>query len=185
MPLFKSAHEALRFAYNYNWDNCVKAMIGIPPAPTGRGLGGLDGAAEAGNIKRIVCSKGVQTEMLVVAKFAPHIIPRSISKGWYVSLGWLSAIRYLARLTEQDCFSGGGDEEYRGRIIAKVFRRERASIEDIGKMASIPRSTAYRHFRSVKKYIEGDRTGAKGILQLAIESIESELRNAGIVGEEE
>lgn len=185
MAIFKSAYDALTFAYNFNGTNCTHAMIGEIPKGTGKGLGGLDGAAEAGNIKRIVCSKGADVEAVVVAKFAPHIIPRSISKGWYVSIGWLSAIRHLARLAEKKCFAGSGDEEYRGRIIAKVFGREKEAITDIGEKASIPRATAYRHFKAARRYILGGRTGDKGILQTAIDAIDDEFRMMGIVGNED
>lgn len=185
MALFRSAHDALRFAYNFNGTNVTRTLIGEIPKGTGKGLGGLDGAAEAGNIKRIVCSKGSLVEALVIANFSPHIIPRSISKGWYVSLGWISAIRYLARLTEERCFCGVGDEVYRGKIVAKVFGRERESITDIGMSASVSRATAYRHFKKVKKYILGGRTGDKGIFQKSMELLDEEFSKMGIVGNED
>lgn len=185
MFLFKSAYDALLFAYNFNGTNVTRTLIGEIPKGTGKGLGGLDGAAEAGNIKRIVSSKGADVESVVVAKFAPHIIPRSISKGWYVSLGWISAIRHLARITEERCFCGAGDDEYRGKIIAKVFGRERESITDIGLSASVPRATAYRHFKKARKYILGGRTGEKGIFQKAMEKLDEEFTKKGIVGNED
>lgn len=185
MALFTSTHAALTFAYNFNGTNVVTAMIGAPPAGTGKGLGGLDGAGEAGNIKRIVCDRGIKDEMLVVAKFAPHIIPRSLGKGWYTSLAWTTAIRYLASLVEQDCFNGRGEDNYRMEVIAKAFERNRNSIEDIGNKFSIPKSTVYRHLRAVKRSLIGLRIGRKGMLQVAMEEIEVELRKAGIVGEDE
>lgn len=57
-PLFRSGHEALRFAYAYNAQQYPMTIMGRmmrgSSLGSGRGLHGLDGAAEAGNVKRVV-----------------------------------------------------------------------------------------------------------------------------------
>lgn len=57
-PLFRSAHEALRFAYAYSSQQypvtIMGRLMGGGGMGSGRGLFGLDGAGEAGNVKRIV-----------------------------------------------------------------------------------------------------------------------------------
>lgn len=184
MSLFRSVYDALRFAYNFNGDNTVSALLVVPPAGNGKGLGGLDGAAEAGNIKRIVRSCGIKAEMLIVARFSPPTIRRVINKGVYLSLAWKTAIRHISRLIDHDCFHGRGGEEYQFQVVAKVFNFNKNSIEDISKSAGIPRSTAYEHFRLAKKLIVGFRTGKKGMLQVAIEEVDGKLCAAGIVGDE-
>ena len=96
MALFKSTHDALRFAYNFNGDNTVSAHWGGMPKPTGRGLGGLDGAGEAGNIKRVVESLGGLVTAWAVANYAPNSFPcscrRPCCKGWRMNDEWESAV---------------------------------------------------------------------------------------------
>lgn len=186
MPLFKSAYDALRFAYNFNGDNCVSPMLGIPPSGNGKGLGGLDGAAEAGNIKRIVATLGIDSEMIIVARFMPDRIicgcGRACCQGWYPSLGWKSAIRHLARILASVCFNDKGSESYRMLMLAHWFKPDNQTIEDIGKVEGYSRSTAYEHFKAVRKFFRSTRT-RKGAEQVVIEAVEEQLRKAGIVGE--
>lgn len=56
--LFRSGHEALRFAYAYNAQQypmtIMAKMMRGKILGTGRGLHGLDGAAVAGSVKRVV-----------------------------------------------------------------------------------------------------------------------------------
>lgn len=82
-PLFVSAHAALLFAYTFS-DNqygiAAAAERSIesfgrkrypdPPAPAPRGLGGLDGAAQAGMIKRQVAQLAPSMRQMIAAKFA-------------------------------------------------------------------------------------------------------------------
>ncbi len=53
-PLFKSAHSALLFAFHYSGQQSPKTAMGIlmkgSPLGKGKGLSGLDGAAQAGMI---------------------------------------------------------------------------------------------------------------------------------------
>lgn len=186
MALFKSAYDALTFAFNYNGTNCTTAMLGLPPKGNGRGLGGLDGAAEAGNIKRIVKTLGLDTEMMIVARFMPDRIicgcGRACCKGWYTSLAWKSALRYLSRMLSTVCFSDKGSEEYRMAVLAHWFKPDEKSIEEIGSEEGFSRSTAYEHFNAVKKFFRSTRT-RKGAEQVVLEAVEAELVKADIVGE--
>lgn len=190
MPLFKSAYDALRFAYNFNGNNCVIAHLGVPPAPTGKGLGGLDGAAEAGNIKRIVKSLGEVAECFIIARFAPARIPcschRSCCRGWDYNKEWRKAVVRLANEIRFTCFGGAGNVGYRTSITSQYFLREqeRESIEAIAAIGHVHKVTAYRHFKAVRSTFRGTKT-RKGVEQNYLDLIEVELRKAGIVGEEE
>ena len=195
MALFRSTHDALKFAYNFDGTNCTNVMIGVPPHGNGRGLGGLDGAAEAGNIKRIVHSLGNDTEMIIVARFMPERIicrcGRVCCKGWYASLGWKSALRYLARTLSPVCFGGKGSEEYRMDVVAHWFRPDEMSIEEIVEKEEklnpekkVSRSTAYEHFDAVRKFFHSTKK-RKGAEQVVFDAVDNELQRLGIVGDEE
>ena len=80
--LFSSAHVALSYAYTYGDTQHGQAAAaerqlatfardryGRPPS-SGRGLVGLDGAAQAGMIKAIVERLDTRTQLVAVARFA-------------------------------------------------------------------------------------------------------------------
>lgn len=79
--LFQSAHQALRFAYNYSdmqHGNAAAAERAIAlqskerylnPPSSGRGLVGPDGAAQAGMIQSVVGRQDPLTRLLAAARF--------------------------------------------------------------------------------------------------------------------
>lgn len=181
MPLFKSAHEALRFAYNYNGDNCVKAMIGIPPAPTGKGLGGLDGAAEAGNIKRIAEGISKQVTAWVWATYLPNRIPchcgRRCCQGWEENVQWSNAVVEMAKMA----FGTGKI------LITKQYFSEKAyrmPVAEIARIESISERQAYYLIKTVVTFFRGTRK-QRGVGQVFMDALDKELRKSGIVGETE
>ena len=189
MALFNSAYSALTFAYNFNGTNVVTATMGLPPAGgNGKGLGGLDGAAEAGNIQRIVKEFGEVSEALMVARFAPPRLPCSCHRpcccGWTPNLEWKRAVRIVAEDVRYTCFNGGGDVIYRTEIASQYFLKdqERDAIEGIAARCHMPRASAYRHLKSIIAMYRGTRS-KKGIEQVVLEALDVEFRNRGIVGE--
>lgn len=79
--LFQSAHQALRFAYNYSdmqHGNAAAAERAIAlqareryltPPSSGRGLVGPDGAAQAGMIQNVVARQDPLTRLFISARF--------------------------------------------------------------------------------------------------------------------
>lgn len=196
MALFTSAYSALTFAYHFNGTNVVTPSLGLPTQGNGRGLGGLDGAAEAGNIKRIVSGFGADCQAVIVARFMPDRMVcncgRQCCKGWYTNLGWISALRHIAEMLKQDCFNGSGDAEYRKDIVAQYFlkKQQREHMDEIaGRLMrrsrdrSVSTSTAYRHLKAVTVFLRSTKT-RKGAEQVYLDAVDAELRRAGIVGDE-
>lgn len=180
MALFRSTYDALRFAYNFDGTNCTHAMIGVPPVGNGKGLGGLDGAAEVGNIKRIVESLGRQVSAWAVATFAPNRIPchcgRRCCQGWEENKEWSNAVEEMAKLV----FTTGRVQ------IVKLFFSEKAyrsPISEIAAKTEISERQAYYLLKTVVTFFRGTRK-QRGVGQVFEESIDRELRKAGIVGED-
>jgi len=79
--LFQSAHQALRFAFNYSdmqHGNAAAAERAIAlqskerylnPPSSGRGLVGPDGAAQAGMIQNVVARQDPLTRLIIAARF--------------------------------------------------------------------------------------------------------------------
>lgn len=190
MALFNSAYSALTFAYNFNGTNTVSAHIGDvpPPSGNGKGLGGLDGAAEAGNVKRIVHDFGTVIEALVIARFAPPRVPcschRPCCSGWTPNIEWRASVRVLSQEVMQSCFNMAGDVLYRFEIVARYFERgEKTSLTDISRKARVSERTARTHYNLISTMFHGSRNN-KGLEDIALQTVDDALRKQGIVGEE-
>lgn len=181
MPIFKSTHDALRFAYNFNSANFTRATLGIPPAPKGRGLGGLDGAGEAGNIKRIAESISDQVSNWVWATYLPNRIPchcgRRCCQGWEENVKWSDAVVEMAKLA----FGTGKI------LITKQYFSEKAyrmPVAEIARIERISERQAYYLLKTVVTFFRGTRK-QRGVGQVFMDALDKELRKSGIVGETE
>ncbi len=72
-PIFKSGHEACRFAYAFNSEQYPVSIMGrmmkTVGIGSGRGLFGLDGAAIAGTVKRNVESLPMPIPIIIAARY--------------------------------------------------------------------------------------------------------------------
>lgn len=193
MALFKSTYDALTFAYNFNGTNVTSAKLGDvpPPAGNGKGLGGLDGAGEAGNIKRCVESQAPWIVNIIVARFMPSKMPCSCGRlccsGWTKNLDWRKSVRELSQddSIKKGVFGWAGDVVYRFEIVARYFARgEKISLSDIATRARITDRSARRHYNLVNTLLRGSRHN-KGLEDIAMDAVDAVLRKQGIVGDEE
>lgn len=78
--LFKSGHEACRFAYAFSGQQYPMTIMGRmmknSGIGSGRGLFGLDGAAVAGTVKRHVESLGVGDVLVIGARYEANVEAR-------------------------------------------------------------------------------------------------------------
>lgn len=192
MPLFKSTQSALTFAYNFNGTNTVSAHIGDvpPPSGNGKGLGGLDGAGEVGNIKRIVEKQASWIANAIVARYMPSRLPCSCGRlccsGWMKNLEWRRAVRELSQdeSIQKSVFGWAGDVLYRFEIVARYFERgEKTSLTDISRKARVSERTARTHYNLISTMFHGSRNN-KGLEDIALQTVDDALRKQGIVGEE-
>lgn len=72
--IFGSGHEAMRYAYSYNAEqypvSLIARMMKAGAIGSGRGLYGLDGAAIAGSVKRVVESLPHEYRYSLVCRYA-------------------------------------------------------------------------------------------------------------------
>ncbi len=72
-PLFDSMHAALTFAYRYSgqqYSPSIMAQMMRSHIGTGKGLSGLDGAAQAGLIRGLIGKLHKQDQAMISARFA-------------------------------------------------------------------------------------------------------------------
>ncbi len=188
MSLFKSTYNALAFAYQFNGLNISTPHLCEMQPSKARSLGGLNGAGEAGSIKRAVKELGEVAESLIVARFSPSKLPcschRSCCSGWVNNADWQHAVNVLSKSIDDDVFCRVGDANYRAAITGRYFSRDydKKPIEFIADNARISRATAYQHYKAIKLYFRGTRS-QKGVEQVIIDKVDEILRDLKIVGE--
>lgn len=186
MTLFENTEQALIFAYNYTGQNCITARLSLEPFPTtGKGLGGLNGAAQAGMIRREVSSAGRLIESLITAKYAPMWRPCSCGhaccSGKIENKEWAEAIPYIVLDVCKNALHGAD----RGTVVWCVKAYYSGSIlpiRQIASIASVSEKTITRNFPKIINYLRGTKS-KEGMDAVAYRTVDRILTDKGVVGE--
>lgn len=196
-PLFDTAHGALVFALSFSsqaYDRPMMNRIAAPAIGSGKGLVGLDGAAQAGFIRAEVRALGKLGEAILFARIAPRTMPchcrSACCSGLKPNREWTDAIAYLADHVRTTALAGcTANGVLRREYVVRYFTRkeERMSLEALAEKHSIARNTVAAHAAKVTALLGGERTrkgaaGVPGLEQMALDAIEDRLRSAGMVG---
>lgn len=148
--LFDSAVAAIKFALNYSGQNYQRAGINQlsgGPAPKGRGLGGLDGAAQAGMIRAELATIGLVGEAFIVAEMAvktkPCFCKAACCSGEVTNPEWAAAIGVLSNVAK-DLKLCPAHVNVRTNIIRRFFGVP-LDITDIAKRCGVCRETVSSH----------------------------------------
>lgn len=192
--LFASAHAALVFAFEHSaqtYDRPVMNRMAAPAFGSGKGLGGLDGSAQAGMIRREVRDFGRLGEALLIGRHAPQYAPCSCRapccSGKRPNHEWLDAVAFLAdhlRTTAlADCST---TSLMRRAYVARYFtpKSGRLSIEELSEQFEKDRHTVSAHYGRVAKLLGGvesrrGKDGDPGLEKLAIQAAEDLFAKLG------
>lgn len=157
--LFRSASEALRFAFTFSTGakpnrDAVNQMA-APVKSTGRGLGGMDGAAQAGMILSELKACGELYSSLLTAKVAPRRNPCSCKApccsgstpnwDWNYAFGWLTKYVHLETQKRNNGNRGlVNNYHLRSHLVLKYLGGKEA-IKEIAKDADVTEQTAHSH----------------------------------------
>jgi hypothetical protein len=107
-PIFKNAVSALVFALNYSslsYQRPLMNRLASAPSTEGKGLGGLDGAAQAGMVRAELASIGLAGEAILIAEIAPKTRPCSCKapccSGEITNPEWAAAIGVLSNIAKE------------------------------------------------------------------------------------
>lgn len=196
-PLFESAHGALVFAFNFSgqcYDRPMMNRLASPTFGTGKGLVGLDGAAQAGFIRAEVQALGKLAEAILIARLAPRWMPchcrQACCSGKKPNKEWTDAIAYLADYVRNTALAGcTANGMMRREYVVRHFSRkeDRTSIEELAERHDIARNTISAHAAKVATLLGGhqakkDKAAAPGLESAAMNAIEDQLRDIGMVG---
>lgn len=160
---FRSASEALRFALTFSMgakpNRDAVNQLAAPTKSTGRGLGGMDGAAQAGMVLLELKACGEFYSNLLIAKVAPRKLPCSCKSaccsGFTPNWDWTYAFGYLVSkvLVEMqgrsDRVRGLAQNHYLRSHLVMKYLGSNESVKDIAKEADVSEQTAHSHRKMI------------------------------------
>lgn len=196
-PLFESAHGALVFAFNFSgqcYDRPMMNRLASPAIGTGKGLVGLDGAAQAGMIRAEVQAMGKLAEAILTARLAPRMQPCSCRSaccsGHRPNKEWTDAIAFLMDHVRTTALAGcSSNGLMRREYVVRYFtpKNLRVSLEELAERHDVARNTVSAHAGKVAALFGGtpakrEREAVPGLEGVAMNAIEDRLRDIGMVG---
>ena len=162
--LFDSMHDALMFAFRYNCQQFTPSIIARMmkgPIASGKGLGGLDGAAQAGMILAMVENLDPYEKSMITAKYSND--QAKIIQAQMTLIPPVMA-----------CLPTGMHSRRAADVLIQRWFGARIPMPDIAKLVCTPSSTIYRHWAAIKQTLGN-------ILDRAEGNAHSELQRAGII----
>lgn len=178
-PIFTSAHEALKFAFSYSsyqypMSVMAKMMKRRKPLGSGRGLVGLDGAAQAGFVLSEVGQQARLNKAIITARFLERSMVCECCGGLGRNPDWWGAICFLAEASA-GAVSGVSHSRMRQDLLAKIYG-EPFTLDQIATRFSLDRKTIARHRNALDAW-------SRKVEARAVGAIDERLRDIGMVGE--
>ncbi|TDV39546.1 hypothetical protein C7405_101665 [Paraburkholderia caballeronis] len=190
--VFKSAFDAVRFALCYSSQQYGETPMAkrLRGESTGSGMGlvGLDGAGQAGQIRRELWELPELHLSVIVARAAPRDLPCSCGSaccsGHTPNLEWQAAIGWLTRASAAYC-SGFSHYRVRRAIVEKAFGVKR-NLEDIARDCDANVKTVSNHNAAVRRWIDGNKKSAVaaervGVSDVAWSAVERRFAEIGLL----
>ncbi|KVP77517.1 DNA-binding protein [Burkholderia ubonensis] len=187
---FKSAFDAVRFALCYSSQQYGETMLAKrlrgESIGTGMGLVGLDGAGQAGQIRRHLWDLPDLHLSVIVARAAPRDLPCSCGaaccSGRTPNLEWKAAIGWLTQASAAYC-SGFSHFRVRRAIIERLFG-VKCDLVEIAQDCDAHVNTVSKQNAAVRRWIEGDKKGDEpGVDRIAWSVIERRFSELGLLME--
>lgn len=201
-PLFSSAHAALTFAFNHTaqvYDRPLLARLASKPGGPGKGLGGTDGAGQAGMILAKLDQLTELHQLIILARFLPQTAccSRCGSDAW--DADWLAVIRKISDAAMLHGVLSGHiiHRAVRDALVMRYFankvNRKRILLGTIAAKAGISDRTVTDQNSKIVLWLKGSRftkagkgqldAGQKGEDARAMERIEAALVAGRMIGE--
>jgi hypothetical protein len=195
-PLYASAKAAIRFAVNCEGAPARPLSSRMADTLNGRGIAGLDRAAQAGYIMGTIECLGTVRVAVLIAETAVHYKPchcrAPCCSGRRANSAWREALDVLTQETSR-IFSVRVGYALRSELIAKVFSKTSSGHAEITLKAvaddlEVDVDTVSKHHKALIRWLNGAPRGRHGeppidgVATVAWREAESLLRACGIVG---
>lgn len=195
-PLFKSAHDALLFAFNFSDQQyerpLMNRMADDPIGHVSKGLSGMDGAGQAAMVFNQLEHMPALYQYIVFASYAPRSIEctcgRPCCVGHKPNEFWQACIREIEEAAITQALPGCiSHRVLRRGIVQREFGDKRIVLADLAEKAGVDKNTATNHSVRVRFWLNGSpaRKGQDEILGVrtkASRMIEGILEEKGLIG---
>lgn len=167
--LFFSVDDCLRFAYRYRVEQYQRAMADSKPNPDGKGLVGLDGAAQAGLITGMVRRWLSQQQALIIkAMYMPQETACKACGGATKSVEWRGLIVGIATLLQREIHKDKPE-----RLLADLTERQYSlspvRLMEIADRYGLTEDKAKKLSSEVKGYLSKEQKRAMAKLKVVFE----------------
>jgi len=204
-PLFSSAHAAIVYALNYShqqYDRPLMNRLAGGPAPIGKGLSGINGAAQAGMIRGLMGQLSDHECALLVAYCSPKQVPIPGNHGdkivienkavrvqrWSMNPEYQHAVHEVANSRAIQILTTSDFKTVRGIRVACVARcfGDKINLQDAAEACNVSYPTMKRMHRGVRDYLLGangadGQSATLGAIQQAMNRAEGLFRERGVI----
>jgi hypothetical protein len=179
-PLFASAHAALTFAFNFSHGTLKKSFLAraVGTQHADRGLGGLDGAAQAGMILVELTQLTTLRQRLLTARYAPQSAPcscrASCCRGYRESADWRAAVDYLTEYALVAGLTGTFSHFRLRRALVMRYFGVKESFVEMAKACGVDRHTASDYNKRVFEHFKAEE-------RPGFHELDGRLKASGIV----
>jgi hypothetical protein len=160
-PIFESAHSAALFAHRFSTEQYGRSAMSrmmTGPTGTGKGLAGIDGAGQAGMIRRLVQGLGPLHEAIIVARFSPREMDcacgSACCSGKFNNLEWAAAVRKIGEFSITATPCAVSNLRLRCGVVAKHFGIP-LNIGELADQCEVHRNTASKHASLILAWLRG------------------------------
>lgn len=180
-PIFRSVHGALKFALNYTHGSLKQSSLAqmmCDRGGGGRGLGGLDGAAQAGMIRAELERLAPLRKQLLTARHVSPTEPCSCRapccRGWRENSEWKQAVDYLTEYVLVAGLSGMVSHFRLRRLLVCRYFGAGQTFTSIAATCGVDRDTASGYNKRIFEAFRDEE-------RKALYEIEGQLKHAGII----
>lgn len=184
-PIFHSAHDALLFAFKYprnQFERPAYAKMADGGSREGRGLGGQDGAGQAGMILRRVDELPPTHAAIIRALYAPRTKPCTCCGGDTRTVEFSMAIREISNAAIAALSGCASNNRLREGIVYRLFG-EKVVLAELAEYCGVDQDTATKHNQRVTVWLRGEKLSKpnrrKGEQERALDNIEELLLDSG------
>lgn len=173
---FRTVRGALAFAFNFTHGTVKKPFIASLTGSSrpGRGLSGLDGAAQAGLIKSAVSQLAPVRAHLIVGRYTPKKLPcpckRQCCAGYLLNREWAQSVEWLTEYVLTAALAGTVSHFRLRRAIIVRYLGDEISIARIAGDCHVKRDTAAEHNKRVVLRLEEEERRAEVELKGKLEA---------------
>ncbi|MDR3087791.1 MAG: hypothetical protein LBU45_07565 [Azoarcus sp.] len=186
-PLFESTHAALTFAFHFSGQNYQRPVMNrmVKNEPSGKGLGGLDGAAQAGMIRAEVSALGRIAEAVITARYAPATLDCSCRAPCCCrhkpNPEWRNAIATIADHMRTTALAGCTTTALMRRDYVIRYFSGHPSIDALSARHGLHRDSVSAHVAKVSRALYTKKGG--GLENEAFSAVDARMKACGMVND--